>query len=290
MRRRLNSVNNVIDILEAFAVVSPSWTVSALARRIGLSKASTHTLLANLGARKIVEKDEETAVYSLGIRFWEIGLKVAASNKLSVVCDPWLRRLRDQSAESCYLAIYDRGEALYVGKAESENPIQAYTPLGARSPCHCTASGKVLLAAQDDAEIARMLTGPFTAFSATTVTNSSDAHKMIAKVKKQGYAISSGEWRAEVQSVAVPLVIHGQTRAALCITGPSYRFNATRAVALIADLKRAAAEMQAAFGIETSEARLPKTAARRPRRTTGTRTAKSTSRSKVHQFALNPRR
>jgi DNA-binding IclR family transcriptional regulator len=288
MRRRLNSVNNVVDILEAFSFVSPSWTVSGLARRIGLSKASTHTLLANLEARKIVEKDEETSIYSFGIRFWEIGLKVAASNKLSVVCEPWLRRLRDQSAESCYLAIYDRGEALYVGKAESENPIQAYTPLGTRSPCHCTASGKVLLAGQDEAEVARLLTGPFTAFSATTVTNSSEVRKMIAKVKKQGHATSAGEWRAEVQSVAVPLVIHGQTRAALCVTGPLYRFNATKAAALLPDLKRAAAEMQLAIGLETPKAPVP--AVRRRRPAIGTRIAKPTPRSKVRQVALNPRR
>lgn len=286
MKRRLNSANNAIDILEAFAFMSPTWTVSALARRIGLSKAATHTLLANLEARKLIEKNTETAVYGLGIRFWEIGLKVAASNKLSAVCDPWLRRIRDQGAESCYLAVYDRGEALYVGKAESENPIQAFTTLGARAPCHCTASGKVLLGAQDDAEVARILVGPLTAFSATTITNPAEARKIIAKVRKQGYALSCGEWRAEVQSVAVPLIVHGQTPAAICVTGPSYRFKTARALALVPDLKRAALEIQAAVGMETPESRALKSASRKPRRASGTMVAPSTLRSKARNFAL----
>lgn len=266
MRRRLNSANNVVDILEAFAFVSPTWTVSTLARRLGLSKASTYTLLANLESRKLIEKDDETSVYRFGIRFWEIGLKVAASNRLSIVCDPWLKKLRDQGAESCYLAIYDRGEVLYVGKAESENPIQAYTTLGARAPCYCTASGKVLLGALEDAEVKRVLMGPFTAFSATTITNSNEAWKAIKKARKQGFALSSGEWRAEVQSVAVPLIIHNQTPAAICITGPAYRFKTTRALALVRDLKRAASEIQATLGMMATEARSSKRVAitRRP--------------------------
>jgi IclR family transcriptional regulator, KDG regulon repressor len=250
MRRRLNSVNNVVDILEAFAFAAPSWTVSDLARRTGLSKASTHTLLANLEARSIIEKDQKTSIYSVGIHLWKIGIKVTSSNKLPTVCDPWLRRLRDQSAESCYLAIYDHGEALYVGKAESENPIQAYTVLGARGPCNCTASGKVLLAAQPDAEVVRVLSGPLTAHTATTITDPAEARKMIAKVRRQGYALSNGEWRSEVQSVAVPLLVHSQTSAALCITGPAYRFKASRALALVEDLRRAVNEIQAAIGMD----------------------------------------
>lgn len=250
LRRRLNSVNNVVDILEAFAFVAPTWTVSALAERTGLSKAAMHTLLANLVARNILEQDEDTAIYGVGIHFWEIGLKITSSNKLPKVCDPWLRRLRDQSSESCYLAIYDHGAALYVGKAESENPVQAYTILGARGPSYCTASGKCLLAAQPDAEVERVINGPLIAHTSTTITNPDEARKMIAKVRRRGYALSNGEWRPEVQSVAVPLLAHTQTLAAICITGPAYRFKPSHAIELAGVLKEAAKEIQTFLGTD----------------------------------------
>ena len=253
VRRRLNSVNNVVDILEAFSFEAPTWTVSALARRNRLSKAATHTLLANLEARNILEKDRDTSIYAVGIRFWEIGLRVMSSNKLPKVCDPWLRQLRDQSGESCYLAIYDHGEALYVGKAESQNPVQAYTILGARAPSHCTASGKVLLAAQPDAEIARVLGTPLVRYTPTTIVDPLEARKMIAKVKRQAYALSIGEWRSEVQSVAVPLQVHNQILAAICITGPAYRFKPSRALELVDKLRGAAREIQIFLGMDRQQ-------------------------------------
>ena len=243
-KRKLNSANRVVDILEAFAFENSVWSVSDLARRLKMSKAAAHAILANLESRLFLEKDEETSRYSVGTRLWEIGVKFASANKLPEICDKWLRQLRDRSAESCYLAVYDHGEVLYIGKAESENPVQAYALLGSRAPSHCTASGKVLLAAQSELEISRVLGEPLTTFAPATVTDPSALLRIIEKTRSDGFATSDGEWRGEVTSIAVPVVFDTRLTAAICITGPTYRFDMECALGFAPVLMRAAEEIR----------------------------------------------
>ena len=246
---RLRSLNSSLDVLEALAAAATSLGVSELSRKVGLSKATVHAILGNLCARGYVNKDAATARYGLGLKAWEVGVVAIDSVELPGIARPQLQLLADRSGETSHLAIYAQGEALYLDKVASLNPVQAYTRIGGRAPAHCVATGKVLLAHQPAAEIERVCLLGLQRFTPLTITTPANLLEELRGIRASEIGINRGEWRQEVVGVAAPIRDHrGEVVAAIGLSGPAYRFSIDRAQALAPDVRLAAAEVSAGLG------------------------------------------
>jgi IclR family transcriptional regulator, acetate operon repressor len=89
---------------------------------------------------------------------------------------------------------------------------------------HCTAVGKVLLAALPDADAARLL-GRTGMPPRTPRTHAGQAGLLadLGRVRARGYALDLGEEDLEVQCVAVPVRDGDRVAAALSVSGPAAR-------------------------------------------------------------------
>ncbi len=106
----------------------------------------------------------------VGLRCFELGSQWAEAQDVRTVALPSLRTLNDAALETVHLAIYDHGDAVYIEKLESPQPIVARSFVGGRCPAFCVATGRALLAHQPSAEIARVLAGPLPRFTGATST------------------------------------------------------------------------------------------------------------------------
>ncbi len=62
-----------------------------------------------------------------------------------------MRVLAEQTQETIHLSLLDRADVIYLHKIESPQPVRAYSSIGGRAPAYCVASGKALLAYQEEA-------------------------------------------------------------------------------------------------------------------------------------------
>src|SRR6478735_4986783 len=78
----VSSVRKALELLTAFSVHDPEWSLSAVARRLGLPKSTAHNLLRTLQSFDLVHQDSERRTYRLGPRALELGLAFAQSSEV----------------------------------------------------------------------------------------------------------------------------------------------------------------------------------------------------------------
>lgn len=239
-----NGANSVLGkarlILEAFRMEDHTLSLTELARRTGISKASVYRLAKELVEWGMLERSGLD--YRLGMRAFEIGSRVPRFRVLRDAVRPLMESLHQASKETVHLAVLDGLEVLYLEKIAGNQQSARPSRIAGRLPLHSTATGKVFLAY-----------GPMTLFdtvvgqglprvSSSTIVSESILAEQLVTVRKLGYATEREETTAGYCSVAVPLFGGtGLILGALSITAPTIRADVPRYIAdLVAASQRVA--------------------------------------------------
>lgn len=216
----VSTLANGVAVVEALA--GGHDTVRDIAAATCLNRQTTYRLLRTLVSLGWAVRDADADRYVVGPRLR--GLLASATATEQDVRDalsPALRELASVTGETMHLAIYDRGEVVYIDKADGLHPIRSYTQLGGRAPAYCVATGKVLLAFQPPAERQRVLFGELPSYTPRTFTEPRLLEPELAEIAETGVGYNRGEWRDGVGGVAVPVIgPDGTVLAALGISGP----------------------------------------------------------------------
>ena len=151
----VNKVQKSIRILELLAEKS-DLGLSEIARSLEFPKSSVHSILETLGAGKIVERDESTGRFHLGVKLVELGNRARLDLDICRIAAPFLQGLNAEFDETVHLTVLDQDEVLYVDCIESRRRLRTYSVLGVRAPLYCTSVGKAILAFMTDDEIRRI--------------------------------------------------------------------------------------------------------------------------------------
>lgn len=224
----LGSVRNAARVLRAFSHADQELGVSELSRRLSLSKSTTHRLVATLEAERLLEQDQRTGKYRLGLALYELGTTVTEHVDLHQAALPVLSTLRHNTGEMVHVAVLDGLEVVYVERLESHHMLPLFRRVGHRLPAHWTSSGKVLLASLPRAEQERRLVGAeLDARTAHTITDRGALLAELAEVARRGWASNVEEGEVGVTSVGAPLRgADGKVIAAVTVVGSSERVNA----------------------------------------------------------------
>ncbi|MCW3473301.1 IclR family transcriptional regulator [Limobrevibacterium gyesilva] len=215
-----------LNLLAALANSSEARGVSDLARELSLTKSNVHRLLQTLTTQGFVRHNAERGVYEPSLRLWELGIVVLARVDIRRVAAPLLAELANKTGESVHLSVLDGTEVVYIDIVESSHPVRAYSRVGRRTPAHCVATGKALLAhapASVVAEVAEAASrlGPLTSH---TITGRAALEEELARVRRLGHAVNRGERSDTVRGVAAPVWgPDGRVTAAIGIAGPAER-------------------------------------------------------------------
>ena len=188
---RIQSIDRAVELLDAIAGAPEPETAPALADRCGLNRSTAWRILATLEHHGLVQRDPDSNRYSLG--FAVLKLAAAAGHEPLVrLAHPVLRRLADATGETVNVAIARRLELVYADQVQARH-VMAPNWLGHTVPLHATSTGKAFLAALPPAELDALLRAPLERFTDTTITGASALQTELARVRKQGYAVSHGE-------------------------------------------------------------------------------------------------
>ncbi len=219
------------------------------AQRAGITRAAARRHLLTLAHLGYLETDG--SFYWLSSKVLRFSGSYLASARLPRVLQPTLSRLAAQTGESFSAVVRDGDEVVIVARSDYQrheyqnkaknnhlnyyqnnsntgNKYAGYTPyglhLGARLPVHATSTGRVLLAALNDAEFeAWTLARILPRLTVHTCTDMVKFHDIIAQIRVDDFAVANQEHELGVHALAVPLRnMQGSTVAALnVVTQPS---------------------------------------------------------------------
>lgn len=246
------SIQRAVSLLKAFDAESSELGISELARAVGLPKSTTARLLATLEHEGLVERVPHSEKYRLGFLLVRLAGRVTHFGDLRAVARPVLVRLSEHSQESVHLGVLDHDEVVNVDQIAGPHLIRETNWLGRRTPLHCAANGKAILAFQPDAIISRVLAGPLARVTAQTLTDPRLVRGELAETRERGYARTLGEVEEGLNGVAAPIRDSaGQTFAAVSVSGPAYRVPPARIPQLGELVVAAAAEISRRLGSHT---------------------------------------
>jgi IclR family KDG regulon transcriptional repressor len=188
----------------------------------------------------MVEKNEKTQKYHLGLAAFELGFSVYRNMQLRNVSKPLLDRLMKSLRKVVHMGVYDKGEVLYICKSKlpADADPNTLTQVGRRVPSFCTAEGKVLLSHQGESEMARFLGNELKAYTPKSITAPGKLRECLDEVKKRGYAVSHEELQIGVSSISVPVSNdRGQVVSAISIAGATGYFQPQMITEYVRELK-----------------------------------------------------
>lgn len=134
---------------------------------------------------------------------------------------------RDKLNESVSLAVLEGENALFVARAEAEHIVSTGVRIGARLPAYCSATGRVLLGALNEADIRAIIgSKPLAPRTPKTIVKPALILQEINQSRMSGFAISDEELELGMRALAVP--VHdadGKIIAALSVSAYTARVN-----------------------------------------------------------------
>jgi DNA-binding IclR family transcriptional regulator len=202
--RPTNVVDRVADALEALADAGRPLGVTELAGILNVHKATASRLMATLAQRGLVRRN--TAGYLLGPALARLAATAVAELELVDLSRPVLRDLVEATGEAAYLSIPYRGAVLYVEQITPHGGMVPNDWTGRMGPLHCSSSGKVFAAFDAVADLDSRLKNPLPILASRTINNPDAFRRLLPRVRRQGYAISSDESEDGSTSVAAPVM------------------------------------------------------------------------------------
>jgi DNA-binding IclR family transcriptional regulator len=224
------TVERAADILMHFAATpGHDLGVTEIAEDLGLSKAAVHRVLASLRSRGLVDLDERTRRYSLGLSTMKLGLTYLDRIDIRRIARPYLQELSDRTVETATLSVPvgDR-HRIYIDQVTPMREVIMTVTLGEAYPLHAGASSRALLAFLPEARIESYIkAGPLESMTARTIIDPQTLREDLAEVREKGWARSTAERKNGAASVAAPVRDHeGRAVAVVSVCGPMERFSA----------------------------------------------------------------
>jgi len=241
------TVEKAVDILFHLHAEPHACGVTAIGRRLGLSKSSTHRLLTALSRRGLVEKDDRGR-YRPGIGLVALGVGALDREPIVAAARPVLEAEAEASGETVFLVAARAGRLIVLDKSEGQGFLRAAPRVGSTLPVHATAVGKLYLTFGGGS--VELPAGELERFSDATLSGRAALEAAVARVAECGFAENCDEWIAGLAVVAAPVIATapaGRMLAALAVAAPTPRMRSLGLDAMGRRMLAAAARVAARF-------------------------------------------
>lgn len=205
-KERRSVLRRALHILDIFEDAAGGLSLSEISRRSGVPLTTTHRIVGELHEWGALERDDSGA-YRIGLRLWEAASLSPRSVGLQRVALPFMQDLFETTHRGVHLAVREQEQVVFVERFVSPEGAGDRPRVGGRYAMHATAVGLVLLAHAAPEVQEQVLGGPLTKYTSRTCTNAGELRKVLANVRRSGYAISDRQIDPKYASVAAP--IHG---------------------------------------------------------------------------------
>ncbi|TDD24538.1 IclR family transcriptional regulator [Kribbella turkmenica] len=223
-------------------------SLDQLATELDVHKTTVLRLLRTMEADRFVRRDESHR-YRLGSRLFALADAAREEYVVRAVAGPHLRQLNQKTGQTVHLAAWENGEVVYVDKLDSVRSVRMYSQVGVPAALHCTAVGKVLLAAQPARQREALLASiDYHAFTPRTITDPDVLRAELDAVRVQGWAQDRAEHESFINCIGAPVTDHdGRVVGAVSVSVPDVLLNYEQVLELLPDLLATAEAISADY-------------------------------------------
>ena len=231
----MSSLARGLAVIRAFSQQRRELTIAQLSHRTDIPRAAVRRCLYTLAKLGYVGT-EDGRTYALRPRILALGHAYLSSTPLATAVQPLLDQISDALHESSSMAVLEGDEILYIARSSTTTRLMSIDlGLGSRLPAYCTSMGRVLLADLAPVQLDQYLSRvKLTRLTNRTVSTAAELKRVLAEVRRDGYAIVDQELEIGLRSIAVPV----KDAAARCVAAINVGTQSARV---------SVAEMQARF-------------------------------------------
>jgi IclR family acetate operon transcriptional repressor len=217
------AVDRAADLLVQIMTADQAPTFSELQRRTGLAKSTLSRLLSSLERHGLIARADDAT-----LRPGSVLTRFAHSDRpydeLIALAAPPMQVLSDATGETVNLAVKIGYEVEQIAQVDSTYLMGNVNWVGMRVPLHCSALGKVFLAAG-----AALPEGRLARRTPRTIATRPALDEELVRVRQQGWAVADSELEPGLVAIAAPVrSSDGSVIAALSLSGPSVRLQPDR--------------------------------------------------------------
>ena len=248
--RTVPAVDRAFRILDLFNHGRVEYGVSEVSHRLGLHKSTVHGILHTMVRRNILVRDESTLKYRLGPGLVDLGDLARQRLDLREAARPILNALAEQTGETVFLGVFERGGITIVEKAEARDELRITAPVGQRVPYSAGSFGRAFLAFMSSVEVGRLLREKgLRKFTDSSVTDLAMYKASLETVRRRGYAVDdTQEYLSGVWAASAPIFDQEGVTAALTVVALAARLTPSRAKRIIRAVAKAAREISQRLG------------------------------------------
>lgn len=246
----IQSVQRGFRLLEIIAQNGRGTTLAEVSRAARLHPSTAFHLLRTLVTLGYLAHDPETRQYRPGTRVFQLAASACTESQLAETTRAALTELTRETGETSHLAVFERGDVVVISKIEGTGPVQIVERVGYPRPAHCTAIGKVLLAALPPPDLeAVVAVAGLKAYTPNTITNPTALRRELERVVTDGHAIDDEEFAPGIRCVAAPVRnFTGRVVAAVGVSGAIWRVTPEALPRLAETVTRTAAQVSHQLG------------------------------------------
>jgi DNA-binding IclR family transcriptional regulator len=219
-------VTRTLRAMELLAVRPRS--APELADALGVHVRTARRVLKRMHFERYVAVSEDRRRrYRPTMRVVALAGQVVERAELTRTALPHVTALRRELGLACHLTVPSYMSALCLVHDDGEQTGACRPHLRELVPCHCTATGKALLAWRDEWREA-VLTQPLEEFTDRTNRGPEALRRELARTRARGYAVEDREFEPDTRALAAPVFSHtGEVVAALGVVAPAERMEAS---------------------------------------------------------------
>ena len=245
----VQSLGRAFAILEQVARHREGIGLSDLSKLVGLHNSTTFHLAKTMVSLGYIRQDRDTRRYRVGRPLFALAASALDEIEMVNLATPVLEDLSHETGESSHFAVRMGDAVVVIARTSGSGAFQLTDRVGVVRPAHCTALGKVILAALEPEQLKRFLVRvPLEPSTERSITEIPKLLRELEEVRRNGVAFDDGEFNLEVRCIAVPVKdFTGKVIGALGISGPIWRLT-DQVLKGHTKIVQAAARLSADFG------------------------------------------
>jgi IclR family transcriptional regulator, KDG regulon repressor len=249
-RGGVQSLSRAFAILEAVARHREGIGLAELSKLVGLHNSTTFHLAKTMVSLGYIRQERDSKRYRVGRPLFALAANALDEIEMVNVATPIMEELSRQTGESSHFAVRMGDAVVVIARTSGPGAFQLTDRVGVVRPAHCTALGKIILAALRPDQLKRFLERvELTPSTKKSITEPAVLLREIAEIRRSAVAFDDGEFNPEVRCVAVPVYnFTGDVVGALGVSGPIWRMTDQMLQVRARAVKAAAGQLSAEFG------------------------------------------
>ena len=217
-RGGIQSIGRAFAILEEVARHRDGIGLADLSKRVGLHNSTTFHLAKTMVSLGYLRQIKESKRYRIGRPLFALAASALDEKEMVSMATPVLDDLSRETGESAHFSVRMDDTVVVLARTGGKGAFQLNDRAGAVRPAHCTALGKIMLAALPVDQFEQYLARTdLAALTPKSITATEPLRREIVEVRRTGLAIDDagsrfqrpGYWRHRYFGSGLAIVDRG---------------------------------------------------------------------------------